>query len=146
MQLVRTNPLADLERMEKDIDKLWQNGWGMLPSSFSSFVDQTTMDLYEEDGKLVAEVALPNFSKQEISVNVNGDVLEVSAKHQQKEEEKNKRRYYFRESNSSYLRRVTLPEEANSDQIDAKFDNGVLKVSMPLSSTPKLKAKNVEVK
>ncbi len=146
MQLVRTNPLADLERMEKDIDKLWQNGWGMLPSSFSSFVDQTTMDLYEEDGKLVAEVALPNFSKQEISVNVNGDVLEVSAKHQQKEEEKNKRRYYFRESNSSYLRRVTLPEEANSDKIDAKFDNGVLKVSMPLSSTPKIKAKNVEVK
>ncbi len=146
MQLVRTNPLADLERMEKDIDKLWQNGWGMLPSSFSSFVDQTTMVLYEEDGKLVAEVALPNFSKQEISVNVNGDVLEVSAKHQQKEEEKNKRRYYFRESNSSYLRRVTLPEEANSDKIDAKFDNGVLKVSMPLSSTPKIKAKNVEVK
>ncbi len=146
MQLVRANPLADLERMEKDLDKLWQNGWGMLPSSFSSFVDLTTMDMYEEDGKLVTEVALPNFSKEEIKVNINGDVMEISAKHQLKEEKTTKRRYYFRESSNSYLRRVTLPEESNSDKIEAKFENGVLKVSMPLSIMPKLEAKTVEIK
>ncbi len=143
MQLVKTNPLADLERMEKEMDKLWQNGWGIMPSSF---VNQTTTDMYEENGKLVTEVTLPNFSKNEISVKVNEGVLEVSAKHQDKKEKETKRQYYFRETSDSYLRKVTLPEAANSEKVDAKFDNGVLRISMPLTNVPELNSKEVEVK
>ncbi len=142
MQLVRYNPLRDLQRMERDLDKFWEDDWGLLPS----LADSTTMDLYEEDGKLVAELSLPNFTKDEVKVTTDEGVLEVSAEHSEKEEGKGKRRYYFRESSNRYLRRVKLPEGVRIDNTEAVFKDGVLRVAMPTTTSPKIKAKTVPIK
>ena len=140
MQLVRFNPFRDLQKMERDLDKLWENGWGLLPSA----TEASAMDMYEADGKLVAEVSLPSFNKNEIKVTADGGVLEVLAEHQEKEETKGKRRYYFRESSNQYLRRVTLPEGVEADKAEASYENGLLKITMPMA-TPK-QAKTIALK
>jgi HSP20 family protein len=142
MRLVRYNPLRDLQKMERDLDKIWDNNWGLLPS----LTDLTTMDLYEESGKLVAEVSLPNFKKDEVKVTADEGMLEISAEHQEKKEDKDKRRYYFRESSNRYLRRVTLPEGTKTDEVEAEFKDGVLKVSMPTAKPARIEAKSVPIK
>lgn len=134
MRLVRYNPLQDL-----------QSFWGSDWSAFPSITETAPMDLYEEDGNLVAEVSLPNFSKEEISVTAEHGVLEVSAEHQEKEENKGKRRYYVRESSSHYVRRVALPEGVHTEKTEASFKDGVLKVTIPVLQ-PKKTSKKVAVK
>lgn len=140
MQLVRFNPFRDLQKMEQDLDKLWENGWGLLPS----MTEASAMDMYEADGKLVAEVSLPSFNKDEIKVTADSGVLEVSAEHQEKEETKGKRRYYLRESSNQYVRRVMLPEGVEADKAEASYENGLLKITMPMA-TPK-QAKTIALK
>jgi HSP20 family protein len=130
MQLVKFDPLRDLQRMERDMEKLWENGWGMMPT----FAEASAMDLYEEDGKLVAEVNLPNFKKDEVKVTFEEDTLAVSAEHQETKEDKGKRRYFFRESSNHYLRRVTLPQGVNTDKAEASFKDGNLKITMPMAA------------
>lgn len=142
MQRVRYSPQRDIRKMERDLDKFWENGWSLSPT----ISDSTTMDLYEEDGKLVVEVSLPNFKKNEIKVTTNNGVLEVSAEHIEKEENEDKRRYYFRESSNQYLRRVTLPEGVKADMVEAEFKDGLLKVIMPSSMPARLEAKDVPIK
>ena len=95
-------------------------------------ITEAAMDLYEQDGNLVAEVSLPNFKKDEISVTTNDGFLEITAKHSQEKEEKGRRYYYFQESADRYFRRVELPDGAQADKIQASFDDGILKVSMPM--------------
>lgn len=140
MPLVRYNPFRDLQKMERDLEKFWGTDWGRWPS----FAETTPMDMYEEDGKMVAEVTLPNFVKDEIKVTTDEGVLEVSAEHKEKEEEKGKRRYYMRESSNPYLRRVALPEGVKADKTEAEFRDGVLNITMP--TEPKKEAKKVTVK
>lgn len=140
MQIVRYNPFRELQSAERDLDKLWQNGWGLLPS----FSETSVMDMYEENGNLVAEVNLPNFKKDEVTVTTDAGILEVSAEHQEKEENKSRRRYLLRESSNRYLRRVTLPEGVKTDTVEASFKDGVLKVTMPMAA-PK-QAKKVAIK
>lgn len=140
MQIVRYNPFRELQKMEQDLDKLWDNGWGTFPT----FAESSALDLYEEKGNLVAEVTLPNFKKEEVQVTTDNGVLEVSAEHKEEQEKKGTRHYYFRESSNRYFRRVTLPEGANADKTNASFKDGVLRVTMPMK-TPK-KAKAVTVK
>lgn len=135
MQIVRYDPFSALKEMEKDLGKIWSDDWGLLPA----FNGTSAMDLYEEDGNLVAEVSLPNYKKEEIKINVSGGVLEVSAEHKEEEEKKGKRRYFFRESSSQYLRRVPLPEGVEGDKADASFKDGVLKVVMPIKERPESK-------
>jgi len=142
MQLVRYNPQRDIRKMERDLDKFWENGWDLSPD----LIDSTTMDLYEEDGKLVAEVSLPNFKKDEIKVTTDDGVLEVSAEHKEKEEKTDKRRYYLRESSNQYLRRVNLPDGVKADKVEAEFKDGLLKVTMPSSTQTKIEARTVPIK
>jgi HSP20 family protein len=126
--------------MEQDLDKLWENGWGMVPT----VSEASAMDLYEEDGNLVAEVSLPNFKKDEVKVTTDEGVLEVTAEHKEEQEKTTKRRYYFHESSNHYFRRVTLPEGVKTDKTDASFKDGVLKVTMPMQAAKK--AKEITVK
>lgn len=140
MQLVRFDPLRDFQKMERDLDRFWEKGWGLMPT----MVETSTMDMYEEKGKLVAEVALPNFGKDEVTVTTSEGVLEVSAEHKEKEEEKGKRRYFFRESSNRYLRRVALPEGVKADKAEANFKDGVLKITMPLAVQKKTKQLKVK--
>jgi HSP20 family protein len=126
--------------MEQDLDKLWENGWGMVPT----VSEASAMDLYEEDGNLVAEVSLPNFKKDEVKVTTDEGVLEVTAEHKEEQEKTSKRRYYFHESSNHYFRRVTLPEGVKTDKTDASFKDGVLKVTMPMQAAKK--AKEITVK
>ena len=140
MQVVRYNPFRELQRMERDLDKLWENGWGMLPT----LTETSAMDLYEENGNLVAAVSLPNFKKEEVKVTTDEGVLEVSAEHKEEEEKKTKRRYYFHESSNRFFRRVTLPEGVKADKADAAFKDGVLKITMPMTAAKK--SKEVTVK
>jgi HSP20 family protein len=130
MQLVRYNPLRDLLPGEKDLDKWFTSGWPMLPF----FSEDSTVDLYTEDGRLVAEVALPNFKKEEIKVSADDDELEITAVHEEKKEENNKRQYLLCESSRSYRRRISLPGGADTDEVTATFADGKLVVTMPFEA------------
>lgn len=135
MQIVKYNPFRELRKMERDLDNMWGNAWGMLRGAG----DGATMDLYEEDGKLITEVSLPNYNKDEIKVIADRGVLEVTAEHSEEKEKKDKRHYYFQESSSQYFRRVKLPEGAETDKIDASFKDGVLRIEMPMETSQETK-------
>lgn len=130
MHIVKFNPLQELQNVERDMNKLWQNSWGLLPA----FGDSSALDMYEEKGKLVTEISLPNFKKEEIKVTTESNVLEITAKHEESKESSSKRRYFLRESSSQYVRRITLPEGVNIDKADVNFKDGLLKVSMPFKA------------
>ena len=127
MQIVRFNSPHDFRKIERDLSKFWESDWRLVPS----LAETTALDMYEEDRKLIVEVKLPGFKKNEISVSTSEGALEVTAEHQEKEEEKVKRRYYVRESSNRYWRRAVLPEGVNADKAEASFKDGILKISMP---------------
>lgn len=135
MQLIRYNPLRDLLGVENDLDKLFSNKWPLMPF----LLGDSIIDMYTEDDKLVAEIALPNFKREEIRVAASEDGLDVTAKHEEKEEKTGKRNYLQRESSYSYHRRVHLPVGADTDKITASFGNGKLIVTMPFTEGKEIK-------
>ena len=141
MQLVKYNPFRELLDTEKEINRLLSRGGSWMPS----FTDISTVDMYVEKDKLFIEASLPQFKKDEIKVNATDDGLEISAEHEEKEEKTEKdRQYILRESSQSYLRRLTLPEEANKDEIKCSFKDGKLTITMPVKEQAKTKTIKVE--
>ncbi len=130
MQLAKYNPFRELDKIQKDFERFWEQDFDMS----LALPEWSTMDMYEEDGKVIAEFSLPNFAKDEINVTTEKGMLEVSAEHEEKEEEKKKRRYYRRESSNRFWRRVALPEGAQDEHTQAAFKDGVLKVTMPIDT------------
>lgn len=135
MQLVKSNPFRDTQKLIKDMNKSWDKD---LEHAIESS-EATALDLYEENGKLYAQMSLPNFNKEDIKVKTLDGILEISANHKEDDEIKNNRSYYFKEFNNSYSRTVRLPEGANTDLAKANYEEGMLTISMPIKASPKAK-------
>ena len=87
---------------------------------------------------LVVEAHLPNFEQKDVNIEVENGALVISAERHEKEEDKGKQ-YVVRESSSSFYRRIALPKRADADKIEAHLNDGVLKVSVPLTPLPEPK-------
>jgi HSP20 family protein len=138
--LTRWNdPFAGLTSMHSQLDDLFNNFFGSSVPTMSQTLP--AMDVYNEDDKqLVAEIHVPGYKKDEIDVNVHSGMLEIKGEHKSKEEEKDKKRSYMvRESHASFYRRLALPKHADGDNVNASFENGVLKIQIPFKELPKPK-------
>jgi len=121
--LVRFDPFAELSALQK---QLFSDDW--LRSSRRSM---PITDIYtEDDSKLTVEAHLPGFSESDIDVDVDQGALVIQAERHEKEEDKDKK-YVVRESSSSYYRRISLPEQADEENVQATFSGGVLRVTVP---------------
>lgn len=95
-----------------------------------------TTDVYTEDDKqLTVEAHLPRFNEEDVDISIDRGYLIISAEKHEKEEDK-KKKYVVRESSSSFYRRIQLPEQADQEKIDARMENGVLKVVVPFKELP----------
>jgi HSP20 family protein len=93
------------------------------------------------------EVAAPGLHKKDFQIEVNGNVLTISGKKEENKEEKEEKFTRKEYNYSSFSRSFTLPEEVQSDKIEATYDGGILKLSMPKSDTDsKSKQKTIAVK
>jgi len=86
----------------------------------------------EDENKYSIELALPGFSKEEVSIKFEEEVLTVIAGHQPQEDVKGPK-YTWNEFGfkSKYERSFQLPETVNADSITAAFENGILNISLP---------------
>lgn len=148
MKLMRYNdPFADLSSLHNQIDDMFNAFFGQGHAPFA-FQNVPHMDVYNEDDKqLVAEISAPGFNKDDIEIQISNGVLEIQGNKEEKQEEKDKKRTYMvRESSSSFYRRIGLPKHADTEKVEANFENGILKVVIPFKELPKPKKVAIKAK
>ena len=86
-------------------------------------------DIKETENDYELEIELPGFGKNEIKVSLENGYLTVSAEKQKKEEEGKK--YLSREIREQTSRSYYVGSEITREQIKAKYDNGILMLTVP---------------
>jgi HSP20 family protein len=89
------------------------------------------MDLVEAEDKFVLKADLPGLGEDDVSIEVQDNVLTVSGERKTERERKERGFYRLERSFGRFSRSLTLPEGVNADNIKASFDKGVLEVSIP---------------
>lgn len=148
-----------IDALRREIDRLFENfNGGILGSSagrgtrdldlFRGFdlAASPAMDISEKKGSYEISAELPGMDENNIELNISDGMLTIAGEktNERKEEEEG---YYFQERHyGSFRRSVRVPDDVNVDKIDARFQKGVLKVTLPRkpgSATPK---KKIDVK
>ena len=96
------------------------------------------VNIKENKHEFNIEFASPGFSKKDFKIDIDENVLTISANRDSEiiEENHNFTRREF--SYNSFSRSFTLPKKANPDKIDAKYNDGILKLSIPKNEQTKL--------
>jgi HSP20 family protein len=96
------------------------------------------VNIKENKNEFNIEFAAPGFAKKDFNIDLDDNVLTISA---EKEKEKNEENDNFTRkefSYNSFSRSFTLPKTINGDKIDAKYTDGILKLSIPKMEVTKL--------
>lgn len=113
-----------------DFFRPWGEWFDNTPR-FQRALSVPAVNVTEDDKAYKVTLAVPGLDKNDFNVDVNGNLLTISAEKEQDTEEKEKR-YTRREYNyTSFSRSFTLPEEIAKEKIEAKYDNGILSLSLP---------------
>ncbi len=103
------------------------------------------MDVYKEDNQYIVEIDMPGFNKEDISLDFKEDVLSIHASHQQESNSQEREMIYQSRSRSEVTRQIRF-SEVNVDEISAEYNNGTLKVMLPLVEKVEPETKQIELK
>lgn len=103
------------------------------------------INITEKDNAYLIELAAPGYEKTDFKINMEGTVLNISSekKDELKEEtEKSIRREF---SYKAFKRSFTLDEKIDVEKIDAKYENGVLKLELPKKQLTQTATKDINI-
>jgi HSP20 family protein len=98
---------------------------------FSQSLQVPAVNIKETDNAFELEVAAPGLEKKDFKIEIDNNVLSVSAERKEEKNE-NKPDYTRREfSYNSFVRSFELPAYVNAEGIDARYEEGILKLILP---------------
>ncbi|MDH3662676.1 MAG: Hsp20/alpha crystallin family protein [Alphaproteobacteria bacterium] len=103
------------------------------------------IDVSETDADVTIEAELPGVDEKDIDVTLTDNLLTIKGEKKQEKEEKNKDYHLTERSYGSFSRSMTLPFDADPKKIRAKFDAGVLKITLPKPAEVKAKVKKIAI-
>ena len=138
--------------MEKRNDE--NKGWGLnfwedpfeqffKPFSYGEKRGSMRTDIKETDKEYELAVDMPGFDKKDISVTLKDGYLTVEAKRDEKEE--NGKNYLRRERSFSCSRSYYVGDNVTEDDVRAKYDNGVLVLSVPKKQEKEIRTGNIAI-
>ncbi len=134
MKLIRYD-YPTLSRFDA-INQLFDQFFGELQRSpwggFENRVFTPAVDLYEDDNAFYARFEIPGVKKADLRVELENNVLTVSA---QTSEKKDKTEQSF-----SFSRSISVPDGIDADKVKARHEDGILTVTLPKAEARKPKA------
>ena len=144
--VTRWEPVKTLEELQNRLSSLF----GSAPVRRTDSKEDITLaewaplaDISEDDKEYLIKLELPEVKKEDVNVTVENGVLTISGERKFEKEEKNKKYHRVERAYGSFMRRFTLPDDADAEKVKAEFKDGMLTVHV--SKSEKAKPKQIEV-
>lgn len=125
------NPFRELRRMQSSMEKLFDE---MSPFPRTAQIEfSPSVDILEDKSHYVLKFDMPGIQRDQIRIELNNNVLTVSAERKEEQKQDDKRQYLSEVFYGSYQRSFTLPTSVDEKKVDAKLQDGVLTITIPKS-------------
>jgi len=138
------DPFAELTRMREWVP--FHRLFGELGEDrpFAGRGWMPAVDVAESEAGYTITVELPGAKREDVTLEIHGDMLEVRGQKRSEREEKDEHRRIVERSYGSFSRHFVLPANADRGRIEARFQEGVLTIEIPKSEESK--PKQVEIR
>jgi HSP20 family protein len=129
MDLFREKPFSLFRRMSAELDRLASSDVAGRGSEQRTWIP--AIEVEQREGNYVIRAELPGLKPEDVNVEITDDAIIVSG---ERKEERNVERGGVHMTEMRYgqfYRSIPLPDGAKSDQIKARFENGVLAITVP---------------
>jgi HSP20 family protein len=142
MVITRWQPFREVAALENRVNALFgafKEGDG--PLTAASFIP--AVDVYEDDKKVVLKLEVPGIEEKDLDVRVENHTLTVKGERKFEKEEKQENFHRIERRFGSFFRAFTLPSTVDTENVDAKYEAGVLKLE--LKKKPEAQPKQIKI-
>jgi len=134
--LLRFDPMRELEDMTSRLNRLFGGDGGLTAAGEWMPV----VNVRENEREYVIEAELPDVKKEDVHVRCEGRNLVIEGERKRREEKKGEKWHRVESSYGAFMRSFTLPVDADDTKIDARYENGMLRLSIPRAEAKKKEA------
>ena len=138
--LRRWDPYRESMSMRSPMDRLfndWFGDFGNWGESGTRYALQLPLDVSETDEAYIVRASLAGIKPEDLDISVQNSTLTIRGEMKQ-EEERGGERWHLQERRfGQFQRSITLPNNVDSNQVGAQFENGVLTLTLPKSEEAK---------
>ncbi|MDH5785661.1 MAG: Hsp20/alpha crystallin family protein [Chromatiales bacterium] len=126
MSMIRYQPWGVMEQMRREMDRMMGEENAATTSDWVPAVD-----IKEEKECFTISADLPGIAPKDIEIHAENGMLTIKGERENEKREEKQGYKRIERSYGSFFRRFTLPDTADTDQISAKGENGVLTITIP---------------
>ena len=143
MAITRWDPFREVAALQNRVNSLFRdfNEGADGPLTAASFVP--AVDVYEDTDKVVLKLEVPGIEEKDLDVRVENHTLTVKGERKFEKEEKEENFHRIERRYGSFFRAFTLPNTVDTENVNAKYNAGVLKLE--LKKKPEAQPKQIKV-
>jgi len=140
--ITRWDPFRDLAALQNRMNRLFEEQYGGREDlTTGAFVPP--VDIYEDEHGITLKLEVPGVDQKDLDIKVENNVLSVSGERKFEKEEKEENFHRVERRYGSFTRSFTLPNTVSTEDVQADYDSGVLKIR--LAKRAEAKPKQIKV-
>ncbi len=148
----RWNPWREFEELRRELDRVfedfWPTGWPRWGAAFlpgRAARGYPLLNVYEDTDAVYVEALAPGLDTDSLEVSVTGNVLRLAGEKKPLEGVKDEDYHRCERSTGKFVRTLQLDAEVDANKVKAKYENGIVTVTLPKSEKAKPKQIPVSV-
>lgn len=128
----------DMVNLQKTMNRLFDDAWFRFPTGMTSLLDTVSsklwspkVDISETKNEYKIQMNVPGVEPDKVEVELDGKTLTVSGRTESEKEEEGETWYRMERESGEFRRSFELPQECDTDKIEASGKNGKLKIVIP---------------
>ncbi|MCS6771767.1 MAG: Hsp20/alpha crystallin family protein [Kiritimatiellae bacterium] len=124
------DPFRELQRLQRDMNRL-------LAGFISPTEEFPALNLWTSPEEAILAAEIPGVDPKDVTVSVTGDVVTIEG--ERKDDSSVPAESYHRREREmgKFMRSIRLPYEVEADKVQARYENGILRVVLPRKETTK---------
>lgn len=134
--------------LQREVDRVFSDFGRGMPAlgEFRRSAMALKVNVSETDGAVEVSAEIPGVDAKDIDVQLRDGVLTIRGEKKEERDETHKDYHIVERSYGSFERSFTLPTDVDAGKVEAAFDKGVLKVTLPKLPAAQAKVQKIEVK
>jgi HSP20 family protein len=142
MAITRWDPFRDVIALQNRVNSLFREmNEGDNPLTTASFVP--AVDIYEDAKKVVLKLEVPGMEEKDLDIRVENNTLTVKGERKLEKDEKEENFHRIERRYGSFYRAFTLPSTVDTENVQASYNAGILKLE--LNKKPEAQPKQIKV-
>jgi HSP20 family protein len=144
MNIIKYDPFREMRSLQDEVNRLFASSFNRGDNEIARGAWSPSVDIFENKDQIVLEAELPGMNADDVNISIENNVLTLHGERKFEKKDEGDNFHRVERSYGSFTRSFTLPPTVSSENANAEFENGLLRLT--LAKREEAKPRRIEIK